>query len=145
MGFKQQSTTAEEGQNNNNNTTLSHVDNGRHRFRHSTRKIGLFWTFCFVVIFCADTSFTYRLDDDDSNDISTNELLPPLASSYSSSNVNNQQSKNIKVFYQSGVSQNFISLLLRVQGFLSISTEHLSTSNRLNYRKKSKKVFTDLF
>jgi hypothetical protein len=111
MGFKQdkqQSTTAEEGQNNNNNTTLSHVDNGRHRFRHSTRKIGLFWTFCFVVIFCADTSFTYRLDDDDSNDISTNELLPPLASSYSSSNVNNQQSKNIKVFYQSGVSQQFI-------------------------------------
>ena len=109
MGFtqdKQQQSTSEEGRtNNNNNTTLSHVDNGRHRFRHSTRKIGLFWTFCFVVIFCADTSLTYRLDEDD--DISTNELLPPLASSYSS-NVNNQQSKNIKVFYQSGVSTIFI-------------------------------------
>ncbi len=103
MGFTQdktQESSSSEGRNN-KNTTLSHVDNGRHRFRHSTRKIGLFWTFCFVVIFCADTSLTYRLDDED--DISTNELLPPLASSYSS-NVVNQESKNIKVFYQSGVS-----------------------------------------
>ena len=87
----------------------------RHNFK-SHRKLGrgstttfttttttLCWTICLVLMFFVDTSFCYRLEEDE--DISTNELLPPLPSSYSAS-TNNHHSKNIKVFYQSGVSSN---------------------------------------
>ena len=82
----------------------------RHNFK-SHRKLGrgstttttMCWTICLVLMFFVDTSFCYRLEEDE--DISTNELLPPLPSSYSAS-TNNHHSKNIKVFYQSGVSSN---------------------------------------
>ena len=81
-----------------------------HRYR--CRMSNIFWTLCFVVVFCTDSSLTYRFEDEDSDDISTNELLPPLASSYSSSSSSsstNHHSKNIKVFFQSGVSRSKFS------------------------------------
>ena len=87
----------------------------RHNFK-SHRKVGrcsttttftttttMCWTICLVLMFFVDTSFCYRLEEEE--DISTNELLPPLPSTYSASS-NNHHSKNIKVFYQSGVSSN---------------------------------------
>jgi hypothetical protein len=40
-------------------------------------------------------------DDASANDVSTNDLLPPLAATFSSSS---HHSKNVKIFYQSGVS-----------------------------------------
>ena len=60
------------------------------------------WTICFALMFSVDTSLSYRLEEDD--DISTNDLLPPLPSTYSAAESSNHHSKNIKIFYQSGVS-----------------------------------------
>ena len=69
------------------------------------------WSFIFVVLTAtADPAKVFRFDDDGDSDgdVATNELLPPLlassSSSSSSSYSTNYQSKNVKVFYQSGVS-----------------------------------------